>query len=81
MPDIEREDDGHDSIAAEEAARTEDTRVSRRMTDILLLLAANDLHPTKKHLARVAECTDLATLDRWYDRAVTASHAREVFTD
>ncbi len=52
-----------------------------KVTDLMKVLAVRDLHPTKKQLARVAECTDLATLDRWFDRSLTAASAAEVFAD
>jgi hypothetical protein len=89
MTAVEWEDDwvegfvsvGKAEGVAEGEARAEASRVSRRVTDILKLLDAHDLHPAKKQLARVAECKDLATLDRWYDRALRAAHAREVFSD
>lgn len=31
--------------------------------------------------ARVLDCTDTATLDRWIRRAVTVARAEELFTD
>lgn len=54
---------------------------SAKVTSILKVLAVRDLHPTKKQLALVAACTDLATLDRWFDRSLVAAHAAEVFRD
>jgi len=54
---------------------------SAKVSYILKALAARDLHPTKKQLSRVAECTDVATLDRWFDRCMTAATAAEVFKD
>jgi hypothetical protein len=55
--------------------------VQAKVTDLMKVLAVRDLHPTKKQLARVAECTDLARLDRWFDRSLTAASAAEVFAD
>jgi hypothetical protein len=37
--------------------------VSAKVTALMKVLAVRDLHPTKKQLARVAACTDAATLD------------------
>jgi hypothetical protein len=58
-----------------------ETAVGTKMSDLLKVLAARDLHPTKKQLSRVAACTDLATLERWFDRSLTAANAAEVFAD
>ena len=55
--------------------------VDTKMMDILKVLGARDLHPAKKHLARVAACTDLATLNLWFDRSLTAATAAKVFAD
>jgi hypothetical protein len=55
--------------------------VSAKRTDILQVLGVRDLHPTKKQLARVAACTDLLTLDRWFARSLAATTAAEVFAD
>jgi hypothetical protein len=55
--------------------------VSVKVADILKVLGARDLHPTKKQLAQVSACTDLGTLDRWFDRSLTAATAAEVFED
>jgi hypothetical protein len=50
-------------------------------SELMRLLALRKLGPGKKHLALIAECTDLATLQRWFDRAATAANAKEVFAD
>jgi hypothetical protein len=55
--------------------------VSARITFIMKVLGSRDLHPTKKQLSRLAECTDIKTLDRWVDRSLTAASAVEVFKD
>jgi hypothetical protein len=55
--------------------------VEVKITDILKVLGARDLRPTKKQLGRVAACTDLATLNLWFDRSLTAATATEVFKD
>jgi hypothetical protein len=48
---------------------------------LIKLLESRKLHPTEQQLARVAECADPEQLDRWFDRALTAATADEVFRD
>jgi AcrR family transcriptional regulator len=48
---------------------------------VLRLLDARHLTPSEDQRQRVTSCTDSAQLDRWFDRAVTASTAAEVFGD
>ena len=55
--------------------------ISAKITDIMKVLSVCNLHPTKKQLSQLAACTDLATLDRWFDRSLTAASAAEVFKD
>jgi hypothetical protein len=55
--------------------------VSAKVTAIMKVLSVRDLHPTKKQLGQLAACTDLAVLDRWFDRSLTAASAAEVFKD
>jgi hypothetical protein len=74
MAAVEWKDDFVEGFVAQGAA-------SAKVTYILKALAARDLHPTKKQLKQVAECADLATLDRWFDRCMTAASAAEVFAD
>ena len=52
-----------------------------KISDILKVLVARELRPTKKQLSQVATCTDLATLNRWFDRSLIATTADEVFAD
>jgi predicted transposase YdaD len=49
--------------------------------DILKILDARQLKPTKSQRGQVNAATDLAQLDRWFDRALTAATAAEVFAD
>jgi predicted transposase YdaD len=49
--------------------------------DILKLLVARHLAPSQEQRQRVTSCTDSAQLDLWFDRAITATTAAEVFTD
>jgi hypothetical protein len=48
---------------------------------ILKILDARRLKPTKSQRGQVNAATDLAQLDRWFDRALTAATAAEVFAD
>ena len=66
---------------AREGRQGQRSAVSARITFIMKVLGSRDLHPTKKQLSRLAECTDLTTLDRWVDRSLTAASAAEVFKD
>jgi hypothetical protein len=45
------------------------------------ILNARDLKPTKGQRGQINAATDLAQLDRWFDRALTAGTAAEVFAD
>jgi len=49
--------------------------------DVLKLLDARHLTPTQEQRQQVTSCTDAAQLDRWFDRAITAGTAAEVFAD
>ena len=48
---------------------------------ILRVLGARRLPVADAQRARVLACTDLALLDRWLDRAVTAASADEALAD
>jgi hypothetical protein len=48
---------------------------------VLKLLDARRLAPSKEQRQRVMSCTDSAQLDLWFDRAITAITAAEVFAD
>jgi hypothetical protein len=48
---------------------------------VLKLLDARHLAPSKEQRQQVTSCTDAAQLDRWFDRAITAATANEVFAD
>ncbi len=48
---------------------------------LLRLMSARGLAPSQAQQNRVTSCTDPAQLDLWFDRAVTAATAAEVFTD
>jgi hypothetical protein len=49
--------------------------------DVLKLLDARHLAPSQDQRRQVTSCTDTAQLDRWFDRAITAATAAEVFAD
>jgi hypothetical protein len=48
---------------------------------VLKLLDARHLAPSQEQRQRVTSCTDPAQLDLWFDRAITAGTATEVFAD
>ena len=48
---------------------------------VLRLLDAHGVVLTDEQRQQVAACTDPVQLDRWFDRAITATSAAEVFTD
>ena len=48
---------------------------------VLKLLDARHLVPSGEQRQRVTSCTDALQLDRWFDRAITAGTAAEVFAD
>ena len=45
------------------------------------LLDARHLVPSREQRQQVTSCTDPLQLDRWFDRAITAGTAAEVFAD
>jgi predicted transposase/invertase (TIGR01784 family) len=47
---------------------------------LLRLLARRELTVTEDASARIAACADTATLDRWFDSALTASTVTDVFS-
>jgi hypothetical protein len=48
---------------------------------VLKLLDRRGLAPSEDQRQTVASCTDMAQLDVWFDRAITAATADEVFAD
>ena len=48
---------------------------------VLKLLDARHLAPSREQRQRVTSCTDSAQLNLWFDRAITAGTAAEVFAD
>jgi hypothetical protein len=49
--------------------------------DLLKLLDSRRLAPSAEQRQQVAGCTEVTQLDLWFDRALTASTAAEVFAD
>jgi len=68
----------HDQGIAEGEARGE---AKGKAEAVLKLLDARGLAPTDEQRQLVTASTDPAQLDRWFDRAITASTAAEVFAD
>ena len=59
----------------------EEGRVMSAMEKTLKVLDGFGLQPTDAQRAQVAGCTDLPQLDLWFDRALTAETAADVFED
>jgi len=59
----------------------EQGHVQTRRQDLLKVLDLRGLRPTEEERARVGSSTDLAQLDQWFERSLTAATAAEVFTD
>jgi hypothetical protein len=68
----------HDQGIAEGEANGE---AKGKAEAVLKLLDARHLIPSVEQRQRVASCTDALQLDRWFDRAITAATAAEVFAD
>ncbi|WNG61797.1 Rpn family recombination-promoting nuclease/putative transposase [Archangium gephyra] len=52
-----------------------------RAEDVLRILAARGFHVTDEIRQRILSCTDISTLDRWFDRALKASKLSNVLGD
>jgi hypothetical protein len=52
-----------------------------RAEDILRLLAARGVSVQEEARQRILACTDLALLDRWFDRALNATSLSAVLDD
>jgi predicted transposase YdaD len=68
----------HDEGIAEGEARG---KAEGKAEAVLKLLDARHLAPSTDQRQQVTSCTDTAQLDRWFDRAITAGTAAEVFAD
>jgi hypothetical protein len=68
----------HDQGIAEGEAKG---KAEGKAEDVLKLLEVRHLAPSKEQRLRVTSCTDAAQLNLWFDRAITAGTADEVFAD
>ncbi|KFA91668.1 hypothetical protein Q664_20620 [Archangium violaceum Cb vi76] len=48
---------------------------------ILRILGARGVHVDEEARQRILDCTDVATLDRWFDRALNAITLSDVLDD
>ncbi|MEV6739384.1 hypothetical protein AB0N14_21615 [Streptomyces sp. NPDC051104] len=71
-------DEGRDEGRTE--GRTEG-HIQRQAEDILRILDRRTIPLTDADRERVTSCKDLGTLTRWFDRAITATSAAEIFAD
>jgi hypothetical protein len=53
-------------------------RMEGRAVGVLQILAERGVNVDDKARQRILSCTDLATLDLWFKRAIKASHISEV---
>ncbi|REG15340.1 hypothetical protein ATI61_12616 [Archangium gephyra] len=56
-------------------------RAEGRAEDVLRILDARGLHVTDEARQRILSCTDISTLDRWFNRALKASTLANVLGD
>jgi hypothetical protein len=56
-------------------------RLLGRTEAVLRILAARGVHVGDEARQRIVTCTDLATLDRWFDRALNATALSDVLDD
>ncbi|HEX8441659.1 Rpn family recombination-promoting nuclease/putative transposase [Archangium sp.] len=52
-----------------------------RAEDVLRILAARGVHADEAARQRILTCTDVATLDRWFERSLNATTLAEVLDD
>ncbi len=82
MSAVEWKDDWIESFVDQGRAEGRAEReIEDLVTGVLRLLSLRNLHPGKKQVDRVRDCTDRDTLRQWFDRAATAANAKEVFSD
>jgi putative YhgA-like transposase len=56
-------------------------RLQGRAEGVLRILTARGVHADEASRQRILSCTDEATLDRWFDRALNATTLRDVLDD
>ncbi|MFY0572715.1 hypothetical protein ACN28E_54040 [Archangium lansingense] len=59
----------------------EEGRLRERAEAVLRILTARGVHADEAARQRILSCTDGATLDRWFDRALNATTLSEVLND
>jgi hypothetical protein len=59
----------------------EQGRVQARREDVVKVLDTRGLRPTSQQVSELAACVDLARLDVWFERSLTAATAEDVFKD
>jgi hypothetical protein len=59
----------------------EQGHLQTKREDLLKVLDLRGLRPTEEQRAQVNASTDLARLDRWFERSLTAETATDIFTD
>lgn len=70
----EGRDEGRDEGRAE-------GRAEGRVEDVLRLLETRGIAVPTSAKERIQACTELAIVDRWFDRAITATDIAEVFAE
>ncbi|QRN99912.1 hypothetical protein JRI60_13200 [Archangium violaceum] len=56
-------------------------RAEGRAEDVVRILAARGVHVDDEARRRILTCSDLDTLDRWFDRALRATSLSDVLDD
>ena len=63
------------------AAGREEGRLQARAEAVLRILTKRGVHADEVARQRILTCTDGATLDRWFDRALSATALSEVLDE
>ena len=69
-------DEYHEQAEAEGEAKGE---VRARVANLLHTIDKRGLRPSPAQLEQIMSCTDPVTLDRWFDAALDAEEADELF--
>ncbi|WP_407560717.1 hypothetical protein [Streptomyces sp. 184] len=59
----------------------EEGRVQERVAGVLRVLGARGIPVDDTARERIADCTDMAMLDTWFEKAIAATSVDELFTD
>ena len=73
------EQDARGALAIERQEGKAEGKLEGKLEALLLLLAHRGIALMEEDRARVGACADGALLDRWFQRALTATSAAEVF--